>query len=246
GLVVAVTPQLVMPDGNWPGHVFPADWWPGYLDQIERFNGHMARSAAAAGVDELEVVGKSPYFTPPADYVDDYDAKMESIVDAVRALFPGRVFAQYDEYLAGADWWRKADAIMQLSYNPGLDGNATQAQIDARIEEIFETKYRAQYEAAGKPLIIKLAAHAVDGAMGGREVPEADGAASERNHRYPLDVEEQRMIYEAYYEAATKRTWVDSVFPFVHGYTVGPDLRDVDIHGKPADALTSAWAKAMR
>ena len=245
GLDVVVTPQLVLPEGYGPGHQFPAAWWPGYMAEIERFNLHMARSAEAADVDGLEVVGKSPFFGMPAEIVDDYDALMEATVAKVRALYSGDLFAQYDEFQAGLDWWRQTDAIMQLNYNLGLDGNATQAQIDAKVESVFENRYKPQVDAAGKPLIIKLGVHSVDGAAGGREVPEADGPASERNRQYPLDNEEQRMIYEAYYKAATKRTWVKAVYPFVHGFVVGPEARDVVLDGKPADALTAAWANAI-
>jgi glycosyl hydrolase family 113 len=245
GLEVAVTPQLGLPDGYGPGHPFPAAWWPQYLAELERFNLHMARSAEAAGVDYLEVIGKSPFFDAPADVWAQNNAAMAAMFPKVRALYSGNLLATYNEFESGADWWKNADYIMQLNYPVGLDGNATQDQIDAKVRDLFETKYKPQVEAAGRSLVIKIGVHSVDGAAGGREVPESDGPVTENNAKYPLDAEEQRMIYEAYYKAASRYPWVHAFFPFVHGYVDGPQTRDVDVRGKPADALTSSWARAM-
>jgi len=247
GLEVMIEPQMGGAEHLLAkGQEFDKSWWRAWLEEIERFNIHMARAAEAAGVDYLQLKAKEPGFLLPAEFVDDYNAGLRAIVDKMRLHFSGKIIAAYEEWVQGVDYHGHGDQIVQVSYNLGLETrDPTQAQVDAAVERLFEDRYRVQYEKSGNPLWIKIAYQSVDGAASGAFAPESEGPHTLENHNYPLDLDEQRMIYEAFYKAASTRPWVAGFALFGYGFTDVPLSRDVTLNGKPAEHLSSAWAKAL-
>ena len=71
-----------------------------------------------------------------------------------------------------------------------------------------------------------------------------NGPGTNQNHNYPLDLGEQAMIYRAFYDATNSRGWVFGFYLFGYGFTDAPLAVDVTLNGKPAEALSSAWAQA--
>jgi hypothetical protein len=247
GLEVMVQPQLGGGESLLAtGKEFDETWWRAWLVQIERFNMHMARAAQKAGVDYLMFRAKEPGFLMPQSFVPEYSAGLVAVIEKMRTVYDGRIVVGYEEFVEGVDYHNHGDLVFQVAYDIKLSTNdPTQEELDARVEELFDERYEAQYQATGKPMWIILGYQSVDGQVTGFFAPEADGPHTLRNHDYPLDLEEQRMIYEAFYKAAGRRDWIEGFALFGYGFTDTPLGRDVVPNGKPAEALSSAWAKAM-
>lgn len=221
-------------------------WWRAWLVEIERFNVQNARMAQAAGIDAIVVAGAQPGLLYPASFAPEYDAGMERVIAAMREVYDGEIVAAYDEFRAGPlDHWKSADRLTQVTYDLRMPENATQAQIDAWVANVLDTRYKSQSDSAGLPMTIKFGVQSTEGAVTGRIVPESEGPATEMNEIVPLDLEEQRMVYEAFFKAANDRPWLAEINVWVYGPTDGPQTRDVDTRAKPAGAYAAAWARAI-
>lgn len=226
---------------------FDQTWWRALLVELERMNVENARLAQAAGIDAMGVVAAHPAMLYPAGFEREYDAGMERILGRMREVYDGELIVTYDEFRRGPlDFWARADRISQVTYDLSMPPNATQAQMDAWVADLFARRYEPQARAAGVPLTIKLGIQSTDGAASGRTVPEAVGPATPTHEaQAPVDVEEQRMLYEAFFKAANASPWLGELNVWVYGPVDAPLTRDVDTRGKPAAAYAAAWARTV-
>lgn len=247
GLKVSIEPQLVGAGYLLAGEkVFDQTWWNDWFVQIHRFNMQQARAAQAAGVDYLEVQVREPGMDMPASYVSTYNQNMKDMISDMRSVYTGQLVVPYEQYLPGVDYFKNGDQIVYVSTNLNMNTSSpTQAQVDAVVNGIFDNFYAVQHNSSGKPLWIKLGYQSIDGAVENKYAPESDGPNTNQNHNYPLDLQEQAMIYRAFYDAANSRGWVFGYYLFGYGFTDVPLSVDVTLNGKPAEALSSAWAMAI-
>ncbi|MBM3945210.1 MAG: hypothetical protein FJ317_06945 [SAR202 cluster bacterium] len=181
----------------------------------------------------------------PQPFIPEYSNGLIDIIEKMRTVYDGRIVVGYEEFVEGIDYHNHGDLIIQVSYELHMEtADPTQEEVDAVVDRLFDDRYAKQYEATGRPLWIILGYQSVDGAVTNFFAPEADGPHTPQNHNYPLDLDEQRMIYEAFYKAANARPWVDGFALFGYGFTDVPLGRDVTLNGKPAEVLSSLWAKA--
>jgi hypothetical protein len=247
GLEVMITPQLGGAEHILAtGKEFDEAWWRAWLVEIERLNMHMARASQAAGVDYLHFHAKEPGFLMPRSFIPEYNDGLIDIIEKMLSVYHGQIIVGYEEFVEDVDYHNFGELIIQVSYELHMTTTTpTQAEVDAVVSNLFDQRYQKQYEATGKPLWIILGYQSVDGAVTNFFAPEHDGPHTPQNHNYPLDLDEQRMIYEAFYKAAASREWIEGFALFGYGFTNAPLARDVTVNGKPAEALSSAWAKSL-
>lgn len=227
------------------GHEFNESWWRAWSHEIERLNVQNARVAQAAGIDELVVHAKEPGLVMPDSYLDDYNATMRHVVDAMREVYHGKLVVPYDAFVPGQDYWRAGDVISEGGWSLNLSANASQAEVDAWAAQLLDARYKPEADAAGKPMVMHVAAQSTAGALAGEVVPEERGPFTEQNHEKPLGLEDQRKVYEAFFKAANERPWIDGLFVWVFGFTDLPEARDVDARAKPAEDVATSWARAI-
>jgi Glycoside Hydrolase Family 113 len=244
---MSIEPQLVGGESLLSGEkVFNETWWSEWYTQMHRFNMQQARAAQAAGVDYLQMLVKLPGMDMPASYVPTYNQEMKNMIADMRAVYTGQLVVPYEEYLPGVDYMNYGDQIVYVSLNLNMNTTTpTQAQVDAVVNGLFDNFYAVQYNSSGKPLWIKMGYQSIDGAVENKYAPESAGPNTNLNHNYPLDLQEQAMIYQAFYNAANKHVWVFGFYLFGYGFTDVPLAVDVTLNGKPAEALSSAWAIAI-
>src|SRR3989338_5298203 len=247
GLSVTMFPQLVGAESvlNEPKE-FDEGWWNAWLNEMEKFNLYNARTAQAAGIEYLVFQSRQPGMNLPENYKETYNKRQGEILQKVRTIFKGKVIAAAD-LEEGIDYWKDADIVSEKIWDGlELDKDASQEEMDTAIENLLDAKYKPIYEKAGTPFLIdQLAYSAIDGAANAVHAPESEGPNTDEHLKYPLDTKEQRMIHESFYKAINERDWIIGVNLFGYGFTDTPESRDVDIRGKPAEDVASAWAKKI-
>lgn len=227
------------------GRLFPADWWASFFQENERLNIHNARLAEAAGADYLWFHAKEPGFVMDDSLHDDFNRAMRQTITLMREVYKGKIVVLYDEFHEGQDYWKLGDVVNQGGWSGNLSSGATQAEVDAWAANLLDARYKPHQEAAGKPMFMHVAIQSVQGALGGRAIPEHEGPQTEVNHAEPLSMEEQLRMYEAFFKAANDRPWLSGLYVWVYGFTDAPETRDYDVAGKSAQALARAWANAI-
>lgn len=248
GLVVEMEQQLVGAEALLSSErQLDETWWRAWLVQIERFNLQTARVAQEAGLDSVVLVAAQPGMSYPASFTAEYNAGMTRVIAQMREVYDGEIVAPYDEFRQGPlDYWRSADRITQVTYDLRMPADASQAQVDAWVANLLDTRYKPQSDAAGLKTTIKFGVQSTRGALAGATVPEAQGPATEQNEQVlPLGHEDQLKAYSAFFRAANDRPWLAEMNVWVYGPTDAPQTRDVDVRGKPAGALAAGWARAI-
>jgi Glycoside Hydrolase Family 113 len=247
GMKMSIEPQLVGGEYLLSGEkVFNETWWSEWYVQMHRFNMQQARAAQAAGVDYLQMLVKLPGMDMPDSYVPTYNQEMKNMIADMRTVYTGQLVVPYEQYLPGVDYMEYGDEIVYVSLNLNMNTTTpTQAQVDGVVNGLFDDFYAAQHNNSGKPLWIKIGYQSIDGAVENNYAPESAGPNTNLNHNYPLDLQEQAMIYQAFYNAANKHGWVFGFYLFGYGFTDVPLAVDVTLNGKPAEAISSAWANAI-
>lgn len=249
GLRVFLYPQLVGAEsflGEGGPKTFSDQWWGTWLQEIEKFNLYNARTAQEAGIEFLMFQGRSPGMNMPDSYKQTYEKKQKEVMAKMRSIFTGKIIAQAD-LEEGIDYWKDADIVTQKIWDHLVaDKEASQEEIEIAVAKLLDTKYKPIRDKSGKPFLIdQLAYSSLDGASTGLTVPESEGANTDFHYKYPLDLEEQRRIHEAFYKAINLRNWIVGVNLFGYGFTDTPEDREVNPRAKPAEDVATAWAKKI-
>lgn len=244
GLQITLFPQLVGAEsllGEGNQRTFDEKWWDAWLREMGEFNMYNARTAQEAGVKYLIFQGRQPGMDMPQSYYERYDSAQKEVMARMRWVFEGKI-------IAPADWdpeigyWKDADIVSQKIWDilGVASSTASQEELDLAAETLLDA-YKKFYLDSGKPFLIdQLAYSSVDGAAIGIRVPEGDDPL-----RYPSDLQEQRMIHEAFYKAINEREWIIGANLFGYGFTDAPLDREVGIRAKPAEDIASVWAKKI-
>ncbi len=249
GIKVSLFSQIVGAEiGLSQQKIYDSNWWSAWFLEQERFNMYNARIAEAAGMDYVFVGNRQPGLDMSEAYWSVYNAKMIEMIAKMRTVYKGKIIVRIDgTERQKLDYWKAGDILSHLAWDRlNVSRNPTQGEVDAAVANLLDTQYRPLQQAANKPFFIDgLAYFSIDDAANGAMVPESDGAYTDVNHNYPLNVEAQRMIHEAYYKAFNDRPWIAGVNLFGYGFTDSPEAREPDIRGKTAEDLASSWAKAI-
>ena len=248
GLKVALFPQLV--GSPTPGNpkTFGPEWWNKWFDEIEKFNLYNARTARDANVDFLLFKDREPGMNLPSNFKATFNKRMKEIIAKIKKIYKGKIIARVDiQNFDRFDYWEDADIISQKTWSSLGVTNPTLDRLVSAVGNLLDTKYKKAYERAKKPFLIdQLAYYSVKGAANGQMVPEAEDESTDKNLKYPLDVEVQKLIHEAFYRAINERDWIIGVYLFGYSFVDLPEGRGVTIRGKPAEDVGSGWAKKIR
>ncbi|HUP60851.1 MAG TPA: hypothetical protein VNA69_10575 [Thermoanaerobaculia bacterium] len=207
--------------------------WRSWFDDYSRFIEHYARLGRDAGVDAFSIGNEQKI-------ASRNEAEWRAIIARVRAIYSGPVTygANFDEVF-DVRFWDALDFIGVSAYFP-LASDATPSR-DALVR-------------AWQPLIARLGELSrqydrpiVFTELGYRS---ADGAAWrqwELPRDAPLNLDAQRVAYEAFFEAVWPQPWLAGVYPWKwESYRdhSGPRSNDYHLEHKPAaEVVQRAYSK---
>jgi len=227
---------LSAPRGTeWRGEIRPPNWEV-WFDKYEEYIVHMARIAAAGGVDVM-TVGSELVST------EKYDEHWKRLIRNVRKVFPGKLSysANWDHY-RNIEYWADLDLIgMTTYYKLSDEPNPTLELLIKNWKPIREDILEWQ-KTVGKPILFTEVGWCSQ-----------EGASVEAWNYYHKQVataaglEEQRRLY-----AAFMQTWRD--VPQVGGviwweWTDSPGGKDdynYTPRGKPAEKELRRWFQERR
>ncbi len=222
------------PTGNeWRGTLAPRswdDWFDSYRDMI----GHFAWIAQGTGVDML-VVGSELVSS------EKLPEQWDKTIRSVREIYHGLLTysSNWDHYTA-VPFWNELDLIGMNSYwKMGKDHNVTVPQIKARWGEI-QRDLKPFVEKTGKPLMF-LEVGWCSLANAAHE-PWDYTKVSE-----PIDLDLQRRLYEAFFEAWYGKPWLGgfSIWEWPPG-DGGAEDRGYTPENKPAEKVLRRWLEKPR
>lgn len=234
GLEVMVFPILWVEQralGEWRGTLKPQDepaWWRAY----RRFILHYADLAAAEGASVFSVGSELAS-------LESRTERWRALIADVRSRFGGRVLysANWDHY-AEVTFWDQVDLIGLTGYYRLTESKTpTGAELNLAWAAVRDTLVRWQATHA-KPLVFTELGY-----------PSSDGAARspwDYTTGAPVDLEEQRLCYEAFYAAWIREPALGGVVFWNWWGPGGPKDGYYTPRGKPAEEVIRRWFKRRR
>lgn len=242
-LQTVLYPQLVGAEELLGGGetTFDSTWWDQWLDEIEKFNLYNARVAASVGIDILKFQNRQPGMNMEAEYEPIYNARMEQMIVKIRQLYAGKIMADAEPQ-ATLTYWHSADFVSEKVLDP-LPTDHTTSLDEARriLGDHLDNRYKWIHDQSGKPFIVHQ--FNAGGALG----PLESKAGKNQTTREAINQhwQKQKIYHQAFFQAVNERPWMAGVYLFAYGFTDAPDSLDASLRGKPAEVISSAWAKKI-
>ena len=198
--------------------------WRTWFASYEAFITHYATLARDVNMDALSIGNELKHATR-------FEAEWRRIIERVRAIYKGPVTygANFDEVERVA-FWDALDWIGVSAYFPLVDAPAPT---------------RAERVAAWQPVIAGLEALSrkfdrpvLFTEIGYRSTEGAAWRQWELPRRGPMNVEVQRVAYEAFFEAVWPQPWFAGAYPWK--WYSGPEHDDYEVEDKPAENVIKA------
>lgn len=217
---------------QWRGKIAPsseADWWRSYTAYILR----CAQLAEAAGADRLSI--GSELVTR-----EGMRGRWVELIERLRVDRSGLELmysANWDHHRPVA-FWDKVDVIGMTAYfELTKDLEPTLESLVAAWTPVRDDLARWSAE-IGRPIVITEIGY-----------PSLDGAASwpwDETRKAPVDLEEQRIAYEAFVRAFAGQPFVAGVYWWNWFGFGGPNDTSYSPRGKPAARIIERWYKGSR
>ncbi len=222
GMRVLLKPHLWIRDGEAMER-FNEEQWQQWFLEYERFIVHFAELARDAHADGL-CIGNE------LKHTSKYAAPWRTIIHRVRQTYAGPLTygANFDEVMQ-VPFWDAVDWIGVSGYFPLVDAPAPDHDALVSAWQPIASQLEALSRKHRRPVLFTE--------IGYRS---ADGAAWrqwELPRNAPLNLDVQRVAYEAFFEAMWPRPWVLGVYPwkwFSYPNHSGPSNNDYEIENKPA------------
>ena len=184
----------------------------------------------------------------PSNTPYDISDHWESLIATVNEIYDGQIiFALTDTITAIDDYTflDNVDAVMiQLGSSLTADNDATFQDITSGASEVLDGVPASIYSKYQKPIILGLQYASIDGSAAncvGYSENCSQLLAGQRSEaeKYPIDLTEQAMVYQAFYKQSLSRDWIVGLFSL--GYDPAAIVRDegYSVRGKPAmDVIT--------
>jgi hypothetical protein len=221
---------LENPQGDdWRGSLRPAtvhDWFESYRTWMR----HYARMAREEGCAWMSVGSE-------LSSMEQHGAEWRETIAAVRAEFPGSLLysANWDHIDGPDGWWTDLDAMgLSSYYEIARTPDATQAELDAGWREWRDWVLEWHAHLAPRlPIVFTELGY-----------PSRDGGAMkpwDYTTDAPVDLEEQRMAYQAFIAAWDGRPEMHGVFAYAWVNFGKNDESSYALRGKPAAELLKNW-----
>ncbi len=257
GLNVVVKPHVETDNRVWRALIEPSDakvWFANYKAMMVEY----AKAAQEAGAAMFCVGTEMRSMTDPTKVCSDgktYTQKWGEIIDAVRAVFSGKVtYAATDDEALRIQFWDKVDYIGVDAYFSMADDGTYDPTLEELIDswikppvnwnakEVYGTTsvvdtWKNLSETWGKKVIFTEIGY---GSYDGTNL--SPGWLRETQ---PVDEQEQRDCYEALYHVMKNYggQWLDGALIWSYQTTTDPAYippTDYTTQGKPADAIIKA------
>ncbi|WP_304611110.1 hypothetical protein [Microvirga sp. ACRRW] len=263
GLNVVLKPHVERDDRNttsedaWRAKIAPTDpllWFENYKNMMVEY----AKVAQAGGASAFVIGTEMRSMTDPNKTCangQSYTEKWVEIIDAVRAVFTGKLtYAATDDEALKIEFWDKLDYIgVDAYFSMAADGNydpTLNELIDSWVKppvnwnskEVYGTTsvvdtWKQLSETWGKKVIFTEIGY---GSYNGTNL-----SPGWLRHENGTDYEEQRLCYEALYYVMKNYggQWLDGAFLWSYQTTTEPAYvppTDYTTQGKPADAIVKA------
>ncbi len=212
--------------GAWRGTLKPDDpeaWWRSY----RRFVLHYARLAAEEGA-ELYSIGSE------LASLEGEAKRWRALAEEVRRVFPGRLVysANWDHY-EEVGFWDVVDLVGLTGYYRLTESHDPSQEELTKAWGAIRERLLGFHARVGKPLLFTELGY-----------PSIDGAARspwDYTGDRPVDTEEQRRCFEAFYATWEAEPALAGVFFWNWFGPGGLDDRWYTLKGKPAEAVVRRW-----
>jgi hypothetical protein len=269
GLKVALYPQ-VRPVKNDLNTFFEsgkkdAEWWNNFHREYARFIAYYADVAAFTGADMIYITDSSlaRAFKGGSGAPQDADDRWRNLIKAIRKDHFNAALAFAVEFTgktpaltATPPAFTDQLDVIDVRFSAALSNlpTATSDELKKNAESLIDTHLKPLSTQFKKPILLTAIYTSADGAATycigaatGSCQPFANAAPDKPdNGLYPLDLNEQAMVYEALLNAINSRTWINGFYGY--GYYVPVAIRDkyYSPRSKPAEVIMASWFARLK
>lgn len=244
----------------WGSTTRDANWWQTWFDRYQAFLFHFADLAAQTKASALIIGEKNalPSLTgtlpngASANLPADAQQRWSKMLAGIRFRFKGKVYLAlaYPGLLTKPPkLLDEVDGSYVLWAAPlTLNKNYKEEDMVKEFSRLLDQDIIKLKENTQKPVLIGLQYGSFDGATNAcvqignecKPVEQIDQPADD-NASLTVDLQEQLMIYNAFFTALNQRKWIDGVIS--RGFYPPAQLQDksASIHGKPASDVIWYW-----
>ena len=247
GMKVLLYPGLIPEDVVYPGCIdkldFPKtdEWYEGLYGEYRKFMLYNAVIANKTGTDALFICTSWFYFLDDA-HKGFANEKMKELISEIREIYDGFLISPYHD---GYDFYDEIDFI-EITWWESLNvpNDASVSAMRLATERILDEKYKWIYEVTGKPIVVtQLNYVSVDG---GANQARSLSTEDRDDPTVKLDLKEQAMAYEAFFQAINDRPWIVGVFSWAYTWIDSPQSKTSTIRAKPAEIVVSHYYAAFQ
>lgn len=235
GMRVLLKPHIWIDHGSWPGDIDFEDpvrfsvWLESYGRMILRY----AEFAESNGVEALSIGCEFKRLTPK------YEHQWRELIARIRGRYSGRLVysANWDEY-DSIPWWDALDAVGVNAYFPLCESERPTMETLMAGASAVRGRLERFHERVGRPIIFTE--------IGYGSVSGAAARPWEADRTAPVNVEIQRLCYEAIVRTFSDARWLEGVYwwKWFSAASARPDGYDHDPfspRNKPAEDVIEAW-----
>jgi len=243
GLKVCLIPSIMETSEDPSPTNHSRDWWEQFQAQWREI---MIYYAKLAQQYHVEMLGFKMW--PAIESIGDeeksiVDPLAQELLKDLRHYYQGDILVEFRRYFdmnvyALGDYLGAGGGFM---FDLTTSKNPTVSELrNAMLEKLDD--FGNSVTKWGKPFIITaFGRYSYDGAAANLcEDSERLNPWYPNNPNWPMDLQEQADIYEAFFQAITQKNWISGAFPWCYFYWDSID-KDINIRSKPAEKVVAKW-----
>ncbi|MGD0576136.1 MAG: carboxypeptidase regulatory-like domain-containing protein [Anaerolineales bacterium] len=263
GLQVGLAPALQPTSGTlgawWASGDKGLDWWNAWFSAYRDFLVSYADLAQEAGVQELVVARAEvlPALPGTAGASPDADTRWRVLIRDIRTHFSGRIGIELlltDHLQAVPTFLDEVDDIYIQVRTPLASGDSASISDMTSVAGSVIDNNLSALRATAKPLLLEAAFASANGGASGCARDSAGhclaletlNPGSPLALATPVNLDLQAHAVQSLLAAAASRNWIGGFLTWDYYPVVGLQDASASVHGKPAEAVLSAYFQALR
>ncbi len=223
-------------------------WWLDYYATYQEIMLYYAQLAQQEGVEMLAFNMWLEEGTIVEEQKSLIDSLALELLAQVRQVYTGKIMVKYDPWGPELEVYRQGD---YLGFRIWANWPFTLSESMSPTVSEMETKLRQDMEAylfpalrpLNKPLFLfQIASYSFDGAVAYIHDGESLNPWNPDDPNYPIDLQEQADVYEAFLRVFTRTPEIAGVGAFTYFYWNSID-KDINIRSKPASRVLRKWCR---